>query len=128
MPTANFASASSGGAKPVRNPPNAAKNTPTVWIPRGSTLVVNYQTPSVRARAGRVMAGLFARLGGAQPITAGEPWHTLLSCGAMARLLTDVGFGVQADEDLLTVAERLQMPIEHATSLRNGRVAVAARH
>lgn len=95
---------------------------------RGSTLIVSYQTPSVRARAGRVVAGVTARLGGVPTITAGEPWHTLLSSGAMARLLTDAGFGVQTDEDLLAIAERIGTPTEQATSLRNGRIAVAVRH
>lgn len=84
---------------------------------RGSTLIVSYQTRSLRARAGRLLAR-----------HVGEPWHTLLSPGAMAHLLTDAGFGVQTDEDLLTVAERIGTPTAHATSLRNGRIAVAARH
>jgi len=95
---------------------------------RGSTLIVNYQTPSLRARSGRVLAALFARLGGARTITAGEPWRTLLSPDDAARLLTDAGFGVQVDEDLLTIAERIGLRSAHATSLRNGRVAVAVRH
>ena len=95
---------------------------------RGSTLIVNYQTRSLRARSGRLLAGLGARLGGAKTITSGEPWHTLLSPAAMAHLLTDAGFGVQTDDDLLTVAERIGMGTEQATSLRNGRIAVAARH
>jgi len=95
---------------------------------RGSTLIVNYQTPSLRARSGRVLAALVARLGGAQTITAGEPWHTLLSPAATAHLLTDAGFGIQADDDLATIARRIGAPTSHATSLSNGRVAVAVRH
>ena len=46
---------------------------------RGSTLIVNYQTPSPRARAGRLLAGVLARLGRTPTITANEPWRTLLT-------------------------------------------------
>lgn len=95
---------------------------------RGSTLIVNYQTPSLRARSGRMLAAAFARLGGVRTVTAGEPWRTLLSPGDAARLLADAGFGLQTDDDLLAIAEGLGLPVEHATSLRNGRVAVAVRH
>jgi methyltransferase (TIGR00027 family) len=94
---------------------------------RGSTLIVNYQRRSLRARSGRILAATFARLGGARTITAGEPWHTLLSPGEAARLLADAGFGVQSDDDLLDIAQRLGLDTERATSLRNGRVAVAVR-
>jgi methyltransferase (TIGR00027 family) len=95
---------------------------------RGSTLVVNYQTPSLRARSGRVAAAVFARLGGAKTITAGEAWHTLLTPRDAVRLLADAGFGVQSDEDLATIADDLGMPTMNTTSLRNGRIAVAVRH
>ncbi|SFC77141.1 methyltransferase, TIGR00027 family [Nocardioides terrae] len=95
---------------------------------RGSTLVVNYQTPSLRARLGRRLVGLLARLGRQEPVTAGEPWHTLLTPARMARLLVDAGFGVNSDEDLLAVAGRLGLDIRSRTSLQNGRVAVASRH
>jgi len=95
---------------------------------RGSTLIVNYQTPSWRARSGRLAAAVFARLGGARTITAGEPWRTLLSPADAARLLGDAGFGVQTDDDLLTVAQRIGLSSTHTTSLCNGRVAVAVRH
>ena len=95
---------------------------------RGSTLIMNYQTPSWRARSGRLAAGLLARLGGAGAITAGEPWRTLLSPAEAMRLLRDAGFGVQVDDDLLTIARRIGLSTAHATSLGNGRVAVGLRH
>jgi len=95
---------------------------------RGSTLVVNYQTPSVRAGLGRRVAGLLAALGRQEPVTAGEPWRTLLTPTRMAKLLVDAGFGVNSDTDLLAVAGRLGLEVRARTSLQNGRVAVASRH
>jgi methyltransferase (TIGR00027 family) len=95
---------------------------------RGSTLVLTYQTPSLRARLGRRLAGLLTRAGREQPVTAAEPWRTLLTPARMARLLVDAGFGVNSDEDLLTIAGRLGLTSGRRTSLRNGRVAVASRH
>ena len=95
---------------------------------RGSTLIVNYQTPSPRARAGRLLAGVLARLGRTPTITANEPWRTLLTPAQLSALLTNAGFGIQHDDDLLTIADRLGLETRMRTSLRNGRVAVAVRH
>jgi len=95
---------------------------------RGSTLVVNYQTPSLRARAGRILAAGLTRLGSTATITAGEPWRTLLTPAQIAALLGGAGFGVHADDDLLTIARRLGLQEAARTSLRNGRVAIAIRH
>lgn len=95
---------------------------------RGSTLIVNYQTPSLRARAGRLVVGTLARLGRTETITAHEPWRTLLTPDQLSGLLTNAGFGVQHDDDLLSIAERIGSEARVRTSLRNGRVAVAARH
>lgn len=94
---------------------------------RGSTLIVNYQTPSWRAHCGRIASAAFARLGGARTLTAGEPWRTLLSPADAARLLAEAGFDMQTDDDLLTVAQRIGLSTAHTTSLSNGRVAVAVR-
>jgi methyltransferase (TIGR00027 family) len=95
---------------------------------RGSSLIVNYQTPSVRAHLGRRLVGLLSALGRHEAATAHEPWRTLLTPAQMAGLLVDAGFGVHSDEDLLTVAGRLRVGTGARTSLRNGRVAVALRH
>lgn len=95
---------------------------------RGSILIANYQTPSLRARSGRIAAALFARAGGAQTITAGEPWRTLIRPSQWAHLLADAGFGVRSDEDLATVAQRIGFVSPRTVSLGNGRVAVAVRH
>jgi hypothetical protein len=45
----------------------------------------------------------------------------------MAALLSRSGFPVVTDDDLLTLAGRLDMPINQAMSLRTGRVAVGNR-
>ncbi|MGW5100478.1 class I SAM-dependent methyltransferase [Streptomyces sp. NPDC004100] len=86
----------------------------------GSTLVVNYQSPSARAAAGRLLTRL---LGNA--ITAGEPWRSLWTPAQMATLLAEHGFRVTSDTSLLTLAETLGSPTRGRTSLKSGRVAVA---
>jgi len=93
----------------------------------GSTLIVNYQSPSVRATLGRRLATTLARLGGVRPVTAGEPWLTLLTPDQLWRLALEAGFGVVADEDLGTIADRLRSGTARRTSVRTGRVAVARR-
>jgi methyltransferase (TIGR00027 family) len=95
---------------------------------QGSSLIVNYQTPSRRARVGRRLAGLLAAVGRHETATANEPWRTLLTPTQMAGLLVDAGFGVHSDDDLLTVSGRIGLTVVGRTSLQNGRVAVAFRH
>ena len=91
----------------------------------GSTLVVNYQSPSLRATIGRRVVGALSRLGGTTAVTSNEPWRTLLKPGRMEALLREAGFDVQSDEDLLTIAGRLPIEPTGRTSLATGRVAVA---
>ncbi|MET8812944.1 class I SAM-dependent methyltransferase [Streptomyces sp. NPDC004549] len=86
----------------------------------GSTLVVNYQSPSAKAAAGRLLTRL---LGNA--ITAGEPWRSLWTPAQMATLLAEHGLRVTSDTSLLTLAETLDSPARGRTSLKSGRVAVA---
>ncbi|MGV9341838.1 class I SAM-dependent methyltransferase [Streptomyces sp. NPDC003688] len=86
----------------------------------GSTLVLNYQSPSVKAAAGRLLARL---LGSA--VTAGEPWRSLWRPRRMASLLAEYGFHVTSDDSLLVLAVGLCSPTRGRTSLRSGRVAVA---
>ncbi|MDH2416470.1 class I SAM-dependent methyltransferase [Nocardioides sp. CER19] len=95
---------------------------------RGSSLIVNYQTPSLRARFGRRLTEIAAVLGLQETATANEPWRTLLTPAQMASLLVDAGFGIHADEDLLAVSRRLGLDSTARISLQNGRVAVALRH
>lgn len=86
----------------------------------GSALVVNYQAPSARAAAGRLLARV---LGGS--VTSGEPWRSLWRPRRMAALLAEYGLRVVSDDDLLALAHTLGSPARRWTSLRSGRVAVA---
>ncbi|HEY0949650.1 class I SAM-dependent methyltransferase [Nocardioides sp.] len=94
---------------------------------QGSSLVVAYQAPSLRAAAGRRLAELLTRVGGRTAVTSGEPWRSLLAPRRVATVLTGAGFEVTSDEDLLTVARRLTPAPTGRVSLRSGRVAVARR-
>ncbi|GLW75206.1 S-adenosyl-L-methionine-dependent methyltransferase [Kitasatospora phosalacinea] len=86
----------------------------------GSALVLNYQAPSAKAAAGRLLTRLLG-----SSVTAGEPWRSRWTPQRMAALLAEHGFRVTADDDLLTLARPLDTPVRGRTSLRNGRVAVA---
>ncbi|QHC29190.1 class I SAM-dependent methyltransferase [Streptomyces sp. HF10] len=88
----------------------------------GSTLVVNYQTPSPKATAGRLLARLLGH-----SATAGEPWRSLWTPERMAALLTEYGLHVISDDGLLALARSLDTPARNRTSLDSGRVAVAER-
>jgi methyltransferase (TIGR00027 family) len=91
----------------------------------GSTLILNYQSPSLRASAGRLVARAMTVFGGT-PVTAGEPWRSLWTPQRMARLLADHDFAIESDSDLRSTAERIGLRTSR-TSLSTGRVAVAAR-
>ncbi|MFE1322949.1 class I SAM-dependent methyltransferase [Kitasatospora phosalacinea] len=86
----------------------------------GSALVLNYQAPSAKAAAGRLLTRLLG-----DSVTAGEPWRSLWKPQQLAALLADHGFRTTADHDLLTLARPLATPTRARTSLRTGRVAVA---
>ncbi|GAA4984834.1 hypothetical protein GCM10023205_63820 [Yinghuangia aomiensis] len=86
----------------------------------GSALVVNYQAPSVRARAGRLLARVLG-----SSATSAEPWRSLWRPPQMAELFAAHGFRAVSDDDLLTLAHRLGGPPRGRSSLRSGRVAVA---
>lgn len=91
----------------------------------GSVLAVNYQTPSLMAKIGRIVVDLAARAGRVEAATADEPWRSAWTPAAMADLVTARGFVVEDDVDLLDVARRLDSPTAHSRSVRNGRVAIA---
>lgn len=93
----------------------------------GSTLIVNYQSPSPSARVSRALMALLSRIGGEATLTAGEPWRSLWSPARMAGLLSRHGFDVEHDDDLLAMAARIGSPTARAQTLKNGRVAVARR-
>jgi methyltransferase (TIGR00027 family) len=93
----------------------------------GSVVVVQYQTRSWTATAGRQLSRLVLRLARTPDPLAAEPWRSLWTPAGMRELLGADGFAVASDEDLLTIAERLGSPTGHRRSLTNGRVAVARR-
>ncbi|MFF7360300.1 SAM-dependent methyltransferase [Streptomyces sp. NPDC008125] len=86
----------------------------------GSTLVLNYQGPSLKASVGRLVARVLS-----SSVTAKEPWRSLWKPQQMAALLTGNGLRVVSDEDLLAISERLESGARGRASLRSGRVAVA---
>ncbi|NDZ80666.1 class I SAM-dependent methyltransferase [Streptomyces sp. SID10853] len=86
----------------------------------GSTLIVNYQAPSAKAAAGRLLTRVLG-----SSLTAGEPWRSLWKPQRMAALLAEYGLRVVSDDDLLTLTHTFADPAGGRTSLRSGRVAVA---
>jgi methyltransferase (TIGR00027 family) len=91
----------------------------------GSVLVVNYQAPSWIASLGRRVAGLAARFAGQDDPLTGEPWLSSWTPVSMRRLLARHGFFVSRDEDLMSVAARINSPTTNSRSIRIGRVAIA---
>src|SRR5262245_20035775 len=90
-----------------------------------SRLVVNYQTPSWQASVGRVAArGLTLVSRRPDPVGA-EPRRSSWTPASMRALLSSAGLRVVSDDDLLSLAQRLALPVRHQRSLRSGRVAVA---
>lgn len=91
----------------------------------GSGLIVNYQAPAVSAVLGRLVArGMSAAARRPSP-WRDEPRRSSWRPAALRDLLARHGFAVDSDEDLLSIAERLQVPVRQRRSLRNGRVATA---
>ena len=93
----------------------------------GGTLIVNYQSPSVLAAAGRIVARAMNASARRRSPWADEPRRSAWTPGAMRRLLSGHGFTVTNDDDLLGLARRFSSPVRHRTSLRTGRIAVATR-
>jgi methyltransferase (TIGR00027 family) len=93
----------------------------------GSSLVVNYQAPSIAAGAGRIVARGMLALARSPGLWRDEPRRSAWTAAAMAALLSRHGFRVTGDEDTLTIAGRLPMTIRQRRSLASGRVATAVR-
>ena len=93
----------------------------------GSRLIVNYQTPSVSAAAGRAFVRALAFIGRCADLLAHEADARRGSRTRCERGSADTVSAVVQDDDLLTLAERLPMAVHQARTLRNGRVAVADR-
>jgi methyltransferase (TIGR00027 family) len=97
---------------------------------RGSRLIVSYQAKSVPTAVMRLVMRLVLRAFRAPDPLAGEPWRSAWRPEDLRILLRDNGFDVTTDRDLLALAEGLSMSSEDSEnrgSLRNGRLAVAAR-
>jgi len=93
----------------------------------GSRLVVNYQSPALSAGVGRLAARAMTALAGRPDPLAGEPRRSSWTPAAMRELLAGHGFTVVSDEDLLTLAGKLPIPVRQRRSLATGHVAVADR-
>ena len=91
----------------------------------GSLLVVNYQTTSLPATVMRAAMRLALRLSRQPDPMAGEPWRSLWRPEEMRDMVSDNGFEVTTDSDLLTLSASLALPSDNNGSLRNGRVALA---
>ncbi|MBX6355030.1 MAG: class I SAM-dependent methyltransferase [Micromonosporaceae bacterium] len=93
----------------------------------GSRLVVNYQAPALRAVLGRLFVRAVSLPARGRHPWANEPVRSSWTPAAMADLLRHHGFAVRRDDDLLTLADALPIPVRQRNSLRAGRVAVADR-
>lgn len=93
----------------------------------GSRLIVNYQTGSIRAAAGRLLVRALAAASRRPAPAAGEPRRSAWTPAAMAALLARHGFTVTADDDLLTLAAAVPSPATYPMQMRLGRILVADR-
>jgi methyltransferase (TIGR00027 family) len=92
----------------------------------GSCLVVNYQTPAPSAVIGRLAVRTMSALARQPSPWRSEPRRSSWTPNAMRDLLTSHGFTADRDDDLVTLAEQLPIPVRQRRSLRNGRVAIAS--
>lgn len=91
----------------------------------GNRLIINYQSPSLRASLGRLLAVAINAPARRHTVWAEEPRRSAWKPDAMRRLLAARRFSVTRDDDLLTLAQRLSTPARRRASLHAGRVAVA---
>lgn len=92
-----------------------------------SRLIVNFQTPARITTLGRLAARAVAASTGRTSVWANEPWRSMWTSDAMARLLVREGYAVTRDEDLLDRSCALGLPVRQRASLRHSRVMVADR-
>ncbi|GAB1640605.1 class I SAM-dependent methyltransferase [Krasilnikovia sp. MM14-A1259] len=93
----------------------------------GSRLVLNYQSPSVVAWCGRLVARVLTRPARRPDPLGSEPRRSAWTPASIRAQLAAAGLTVATDDDLLTLARRLPIAVRHRRSLRSGRVAVADR-
>ena len=91
----------------------------------GSRLIVNYQTPSLTAVVGRLFARGLSLLSRQSDPLAHEPRRSAWKPEAMSQLLHRHGFIVTQDDDLLSIARRECIAVNHTRSLAVSRVAIA---
>ncbi|GIH09449.1 hypothetical protein Rhe02_75160 [Rhizocola hellebori] len=92
-----------------------------------SRLIINYQAKSLPATVMRAVMRLVLRLSRQPDPLAGEPWRSQWRPEHMRSMLSNNGFDVNSDSDLLTLSAGLDLPAESNGSLRNGRITVAVR-
>jgi methyltransferase (TIGR00027 family) len=93
----------------------------------GSRLIVNYQSPALSAAVGRLAARAMTAIARRRSLWADEPRRSSWTPTAMADLLTSHGFSVNRDDNLLTLAQNLSVPVRQRRSLQTGRVTIADR-
>jgi methyltransferase (TIGR00027 family) len=93
----------------------------------GSRLIVNYQSPALSAALGRLAARAMTAAARRRSPWADEPRGSSWTPAAMSQLLAGHGFGLNRDDDLLTLAQDLASPVRQRRSLQTGRVATAHR-
>jgi methyltransferase (TIGR00027 family) len=93
-----------------------------------SRLIVNFQTPGLSTKVGRLAARTLAASTGRSSVWATEPWRSTWTPAAMTALLGRHGYAVTSDRTLLQIAGALTMEIQHRRSLSHGRVMVADRY
>ena len=93
----------------------------------GSRLIVNYQSPALSAALGRLAARAMTAAARRRSPWAAEPRRSSWTPAAMSHLLAGHGFDLNRDDDLLTLAQDLTIPVRQRRSLQTGRVAIADR-
>jgi methyltransferase (TIGR00027 family) len=93
----------------------------------GSRLVVNYQTWTLAAALGRTVARAMSAAARQRSPWADEPVRSSWTPAAMSAMVTDHGFRIERDVDLLTAAKELSISVRQRRSLESGRVGIADR-
>jgi methyltransferase (TIGR00027 family) len=93
----------------------------------GSRLVIGYQAPNLPAALGRLAMRTFSVATARPDPLAHEPRRSAWTPAAMRRLLELYGWAVNADDDLVTLAEGMGLRVQNRRSLVAGRIVVADR-
>ena len=93
----------------------------------GSRLIVNYQAPALSATLGRLVTRALTVATRRTDPLAHEPRRSAWTPASMRTLLTGHGFAVVRDDDLLTLADDLDLEVRNRRTVALGRIAVADR-